>query len=157
MKSKTAITLIFLTALFSSGTVGAENPELRRSFRGIANQFVYDVGRRTIKIKLDIPVNHWTVNCHRDRAIIWGQDLSQARIGAPPVTKVYIIDLKRGKPINHYTGTRGPYEAAFSRDQKTAIVDDDVVDLATGKLVDVIDEMKLDVETCPSFPGKQSN
>lgn len=73
------------------------------------------------------------------------------------MTKVYIIVLKRGKPINHYTGTRGPYEVAFSRDQKTAIVDDDVVDLATGKLVDVIDEMKLDVETCPSFPGKQPN
>ncbi|AON53041.1 hypothetical protein [Herbaspirillum seropedicae] len=157
MKSNTSITLIFLTALFSSGTLGAESPELLSSFRGIANQFVYEAGKRTIPIKLDIPVNHWAVNCARDRAIIWGQDLSQARIGAPPVTKVYIIDLKRGKPINHYTGTRGPYEAAFSRDQKMAIVGDDVVDLATGKLVNVIDDMKLDVETCPFFPGKQSN
>ncbi|WP_157174207.1 hypothetical protein [Herbaspirillum sp. GW103] len=135
----------------------ASNIELRNSFRGGANGFAFKAGTRTVSIPLGIRVSDWAVNCSRTRAIAWGQDLSKARIGAPPVNKVYVIDLTKRKPINHFTRTRGPYEAAFSRNHKTAIVDHDIVDLTTGKVVDVIYDMNLDLETCPAFPGKQSN
>ncbi|QJQ01351.1 hypothetical protein C798_14225 [Herbaspirillum rubrisubalbicans Os34] len=137
--------------------ISAANLELRSSFRAGENGFAFEVGKHTVSIQLGIRVSDWAVNCSRTRAIAWGQDLSKARIGAPPVSKVYVIDLERRKPINHYTRTRGPYEAAFSRNQKTAIVDEDVVDLRTGKVVDMIYDMNLDLENCPSFPGKQSD
>nr|WP_034334219.1 hypothetical protein [Herbaspirillum sp. B39] len=43
--------------------------------------------------------------------------------------------VKAAKPVAHFTRTRGPYEARFSEDQTMAIVDDEVVDLAKGKVV----------------------
>lgn len=156
MKSKFPLPLFLPIFLFFSDPVSATNLELASSFRGGANSFAFEVGKRTVSIRLGIRVSDWAVNCSRTRAIVWGQDLSKARIGAPPVTKVYVIDLKKRKPINHYTRTRGPYEATFNRNHRTAIVDHDIVDLTTGKVVDVIYDMNLDLETCPSFPGKQS-
>lgn len=149
---------LFLSMFFLfPDPISASNIELRNSFRGGANGFAFEAGKRTVSIPLGIRVSDWAVNCSRTRAIAWGQDLTKARIGAPPVNKIYVIDLKKRKPINHFTRTRGPYEAAFSRNHRTAIVDHDIVDLTTGKVVDVIYDMNLDLETCPSFPGKQSN
>ncbi len=148
---------LFLFALFACpASAGAETPRHRSAFRAVGNQFAFEAGRRTVAVQLDIPVNQWTVNCTRTHAIVWGIDQRKLPMGVPPFNKIYVIDLRRGKPVDHFTRTRGPYGARFSKDQTMAIVDDEVVDLAKGKVVGYIYDMKLDDETCPPFPGKQS-
>lgn len=157
MKFKNTITLLFLFIFVGSGVACAGNRNLSKSFRATADQFSFDRGRRTINIHLDVIVSGWVVNCSRTRAIVWGQDNNVTEVGAPPVVNVYVIDIEHDKPINHYTVTRGPYEAIFSQDQNLAIVDDYVVDQTSGEVVGMTEDIKLAAEFCPSFSGKQSN
>lgn len=148
--------LALLIGLFCSDSIATENLNLRRSFRGVTTQFAFDSGKRTITFHLRILINGWAVNCARTRAIVWGVALRREQLGVPPFSRVYLINLEKRKIINHYTETRGPFGAIFSRDQKMAILDDLVLDLATGREVAEIDRLDVQAETCPSFPGKQS-
>ncbi|AON53042.1 hypothetical protein [Herbaspirillum seropedicae] len=157
MKNKVLIFSILLTALPVSGTANAANLDFRSSFGSEKNLFSFKQGARTVRFNLDIYVNGWSINCARTRAVVWGVDLSPDLLGVPPVSKVYIINLDKRKIINHYTITRGPFSAAFSADHKTVIVDDYVVDQDSGEVVNMTYYTKLDVENCPSFPGKTAN
>lgn len=156
MKTKLSVTLCFLIGLSFSGTTLGESLELRSSFRGAANRFEFEIGTRTINIHLNIFINDWAVNCARTRAVVWGVDRSKEQLGIPPFSKVYLINLEKGKIINYYTVTRGPYGATFSADRRVVMVDDYVIDQATGEVVNMTYYMKPEIETCPSFPGKQS-
>lgn len=157
MKSKISVILFLLLVLFGESALGAENQDLRRSFRGVVNRFTFDLGKRTITIRLNILINGWTVNCARTRAVVWGIDRGKEQPGAPPFSRVYIINLEKGKIINQYTVTRGPFGATFSADRRMAMVDDYVVDQDSGEVVSMTYYTKLDEESCPSFPGKTAN
>ncbi|MGY0651018.1 hypothetical protein ACW7GZ_03970 [Luteimonas sp. A537] len=157
MKLKNTISLPFLFIFIASGVACADNQNLGRSFRAIADQFSFDRGNRTANIPLDVTVSGWAVSCSRTRAIVWGHDNNLVEMGAPPVVKVYLIDIERDEPINHYTVTRGPYEVTFSRDQSRATVDDYVVDQASGEVIGMTEDINLAAESCPLFSGKQSD
>lgn len=157
MKFKNTITLLFLFIFVASGAACADNLNLSQSFRATANQFSFDRSQHTINIPLDVSVSGWVVNCSRTRAIVWGQDKNLVEVGAPPVVKVYVINIEHAEPISHYSVTRGPYEATFSQDQTRAIVDDYVVDPMSGEVIGMKEDINLVAESCPSFSGKQSD
>ncbi|MCP1572772.1 hypothetical protein J2S30_001151 [Herbaspirillum rubrisubalbicans] len=158
MKPKGSTTCLLLLSLLVSLEAAPHDQELGTSFRGSKTQFSFERNKKTLTLRLNILINGWAVNCARTRAIVWGINRGKEQLGVPPWSKIYIIDLKRAQPMNHFTRTHGTFGASFSMDQKMAIVDDDVVDLATGKVINQIYYMnKLDLETCPSFPGKQSD
>lgn len=156
MKFKNTIVLSFLLMFVASIVACAGGQDSVRSFRATSNQFSFDRGQFTINIPLDVSVSGWVVNCSRTRAIAWGQYDKLQEVGAPPVVKVYVIDIEHDEPISHYTVTRGPYEATFSQDQNWAIVDDYVVDQTSGEVIGMTEDVKLTTESCPSFSGKQS-
>ena len=157
MKSETTLTLLFVFIFVASGSACAGKQSSGQSFRASADQFSFERDQRTISIHLDVAVSGWAVNCSRTRAIVWGQDNTVMEMGAPPVVKVYLIDIEHDKPINHYTVTRGPYEATFSQDQSQAIVDDYVVDQTSGDVIAMKEDVKVVAEYCPSFSGQRSN
>lgn len=157
MKLRKNIFTLILFVLYFSSAACAGNQSIDQSFRAASGQFSFNHGQHEINIPLDITVNGWSVNCSRTRAVVWGQAEDLAKIGDPPVVRVYVIDISHAKIINNYTVTRGPYEVTFSKDQKQASVDDYVIDQNSGEVVSMTEDMKLEAESCPLFPGKQSN
>lgn len=156
MNPRRSIACLLLASLFSLTRAVAHDRELGTSFRGSKNQFSFERNKKTITLRLHILINGWVVNCARTRAAVWGVGRGKERLGVPPFSKVYLINLEKGKIINYYTVTRGPYGATFSADRKVVMVDDYVIDQATGEVVTMTYYSKPEVETCPSFLGKQS-
>lgn len=155
--SRNPITLLPLSILIASGMACASNQGSSQSFRASANTFSFDRNQRKIDIRLDATITGWTVNCSRTHAIVWGKADDLEEVGAPPATRVYVVDIEHDKPINQYTVTRGPYEVIFSQDLRQASVDDYVIDQNSGEIVGMTEDINLMAESCPSFPDKQLN
>lgn len=140
---------LFLAPCFRASAV---TRELAHSFRPTAAGFTFDRSGRAVTIPIKETISDWRVNCNRTRAVVWGQAEDLAEVGAPPVARVYILNLEKEEVISVYTVTRGPYEVIFSQDLKHASVDDYVIDQASGEIVGMTEDIKLVAESCTASP-----
>lgn len=130
---------------------------IAQSFQAEKDLFFYNLSQRELKIKPKPTISDWNINCDRTRAVVWGRDWDNLKIGSPPFSIAYLIDINHGKIIAQFTMTRGPYEAIFSQDKKMVSIDEIVIDLSSGNYINSISHTDLTPESCPTFPGKHSN
>lgn len=152
MKSRISLSLSLLLVIVTWFTACAGSKELGQSFRPTAAGFTFDRSGRAVTIPIKETISDWRVNCNRTRAVVWGQAEDLAEVGAPPVARVYILNLEKEEVISVYTVTRGPYEVIFSQDLKHASVDDYVIDQASGEIVGMTEDIKLVAESCNASP-----
>lgn len=154
MKSK--IAFLFFSLLTACALGGASDKRLAHSFKGGSIHFSFVRGGQEVNIPVRTNVTSWVINCMRTRAIAWGQIQDEQIMGDLPYSQVYLLDLHHDKVISGFKVARGPYDAVFSRDQKFLSVDDQVVDLDSGKVVGMTEDVEITSESCPSFSGKTS-
>lgn len=157
MNLRPALTISALVILIALDTACARENKFPSSFRVTTDHFSYTRDGQDIHINLESTMSAWSVNCPRTRAVVWGRDWSKAQLGDPPFSRVYLIDLERDKTVDQFTVANGPYEAIFSGDQKFVSVDDIVLDQASGNRIGMTEDIQFEVESCPSFAGKQSH
>lgn len=149
-------TLIFVFLIFSS-LACANRQFLAQSFHIAEGQFSYSLGQHAFGLPLKPGINKWNVNCDRTRAIVWGRDWSEFKIGDSPFSIIYLIDINLRKIIADFTVARGPYKVLFSQDKNFAMIDEDLIDLSSGSYADTVLYADITPESCPDFPGKQSD
>lgn len=112
---------------------------------------------KLIKIRLDVNIADWRISCNRKTAIVWGQTLSRLKTGVSPYATIYIIDLTKGKSLNFYTTTRGPFDVEFDKNESRAFIDDFIVDAKTGKILSTFnaEDQEAEKERCASFTGQK--
>lgn len=157
MRSRTrAMVLASLTlALQGCGVLNAEAQD-RAFSKGDADVFVIRQGSATHRLKLNVTIAGWKVSCSRSRAVIWGQTRSDLPIGTPPYASVYILDVQLPKVIGELTTTRGPFDVDFTRDNRFIVVDENVIEFATGRVMssELPPGFKVEPESCAEFLGK---
>lgn len=152
MKSSTAFPLSLLLVIATSFTACAGDKELGRSFRATAAGFTFDQGAHSFTIPINTAISDWRVNCSRTRAVAWGRAQDLEKVGAPPVTRIYALNLEKRTIISSFTVTRGPFEVIFDQGQKWASVDDYVIDQNSGEIVGMTEDFKFPGESCATHP-----
>jgi hypothetical protein len=153
MKIKTKLILLFAI----SNVACAHQQIIIHSFHATSDRFTYFRKELEVNIPLSPSMGGWNVNCERTRAIVWGRAWDQIKVGDTPLSRIYLIDLEGDKVIGEFTVTRGPFEVFFGRDRRRAAIDDNVIDLPSGKMIGMTEDINVTPESCPPFPGKKSD
>jgi hypothetical protein len=110
------------------------------------NIFVIAEKGNLSKIKLDIAIENWQVDCKKTRAVIWGKTLKKLPAGVAPYTKFYVVNIVKKRVLNSYTRTLRVHGVVeFGKAGEIIVVDEDVIDFKTGMLKK--DELPVNIET----------
>jgi hypothetical protein len=123
------------------------------------NDNIFSVERdgKTRRIKLEITIADWRVDCTKTRAVVWGQTTKKMPLGAPPFASVYVIDLRKMRNLSVHTTTRGPFEVVFNSKQQIILVDEMVIDFKTGRITStsISSDLTISSEECADFRGRR--
>lgn len=118
--------------------------------------FVFRGGQR-IAVALEVHIAGWRVSCDRRHAIVWGQTTRELPVGESPYATVYVVDMASAVARESFTTTRGPFEVEIDEPGALGIVDEYVIELATGKvkLTEAPDQAGFRSESCSDFQGRR--
>lgn len=156
MNCKNVLTMSLFAPLALFNTACANDLSRIGSFRTTAETFLFNRGPQEISVALEPTMNAWSVNCDKNRAVVWGRAWDELNIGETPYSRVYLINLDLAEVVTNFTVTRGPYEVVFSEDNRLVSVDETILDQSSGDVVGTTEEIRMKPESCSSFPGKQS-
>lgn len=148
------VILLFASSLSGCIATGTETALLERVSAGGLS---ISLGGARKEVLLEVNIADWRVTCDRRRAIVWGQTTRQLPTGVPPYAMVYVVDLIRAVARESFATTRGPFEVQVNEAGTLGVVDEYVVDLASGevKLTEIPRDLDFRAESCSDFRGRR--
>ncbi len=154
---KYIIKILGFIVLFSCLHGVRADVNVNRFSKSGANIFVITEKGNATKIKLDIAIKDWQIDCSKTRAVIWGKTLKKVATGTAPFTKFYILNISNKSVLNSYTRTLRVYgNVEFDNAGDLIVIDEDVVDFKTGMLKQTEPPSNIDTQICADFPGRKS-
>jgi hypothetical protein len=142
------IQLLFLNALAGTG--------IDRFNKSGSNVFVISEKGNSSRIKLDIAISDWRVDCTKTRAVIWGEVLKKLPDGVMPYTKFYVVNILKKRVLHSYTRNLRVYGVVeFDKNSEIIIVDEDVIDFKSGAVKQIGSVPVFQKENCPDFQGRR--